>query len=91
MDVENLAELAAKWGSLKIHTKLDHNFFDSDLILKIINSLTHINNLIVNNQMFTAGCQLGRLQGDLVFLMEQMEEIEKKGARLKWNTDTQSK
>lgn len=91
MDSEILAELAASWGTLKIQTNLDQNKFDADLILKIINSLTHINNFIVNNQMFTAGFQIGRLQGDLVFLMEQMEEREKKGARLKWNTDTQSK
>lgn len=66
---------------LKIHSDPKLNRIDSSFILKIINELTNVHNLLVDDQMFIAGFQMGRLQGDLVILMEQMEAKEKMGVR----------
>lgn len=63
---------------LKVHVDPKKNPIDSRMFLGIINELTEIHNAIVNYDLFVAGTQLGRLQGDLVFLMEQIEEAEKK-------------
>lgn len=62
---------------LKVHPDPKRNIIDPHFFLQIINELTCIHNSIVEGNLFVAGCQLGRLQGDLVFLMEQMEEKQK--------------
>lgn len=62
---------------LKIHVDSKKNIIDSNFFLRLVNDLTLINNLFVDGDRFVAGYQLGRLQGDLVFLMEQLEEKEK--------------
>lgn len=87
----NLKETINNIMGFKVSSDSRKNRIDSNMIQKIINELTEVHNLIVDNQMFIAGFQLGRLQGDLVFLMEQMEEREKTGDRLTWLNDIRSK
>lgn len=87
----NLKETINNIMGFKVSSDSRKNRIDSNMIQKIINELTEVHNLIVDNQMFIAGFKLGRLQGDLVFLMEQMEEREKTGDRLAWLNDIRSK
>lgn len=68
-------KLDKNWG-LKIYADSSCNQVDSKMILGIINELTMIHNAIVQDNLFMAGAGLGRLQGDLVILMEQLEELE---------------
>lgn len=75
----NLSELCSTLTGFKIHSDPKRNRVDSNLFMRLINELSDIQNLIVDNQMFIAGLQIGRLQGDLVILMEQLEEKERGG------------
>ena len=76
---------------MKINVDPEKNIINSNFIFGIINDLTLISNLLTEGDRFIAGYQLGRLQGDLVFLMEQLEVKEKKQEELKacssWEDD----
>ncbi len=74
-----LQEIYSSMSGFKIHSDPKKNRVDSRMILNLINEMTEVHNLIVDNQMFIAGFQLGRLQGDLVFLFEQLEQQERGG------------
>jgi hypothetical protein len=86
-----LSELAKDLASFRVDVDVKKNIIDSHLILSLINEITRIHNFIVKDDLFVAGCEMGRLQGDLVFLMKQMEEREKTGDRLAWLNDIRSK
>jgi hypothetical protein len=86
-----LSELASDLGSFRVDVDVKKNRIDSNMILSIINEITIIHNLLVEDARFMAGCEMGRLQGDLVFLMKQFQEKEKTGDRLGWMSDIRSK
>ena len=67
---------------LKVNVDSRKNIINSDFILGIINDITLISNLLTEGDRFIAGYHLGRLQGDLVFLMEQLEVKEKEEENL---------
>lgn len=74
----------------RVRTDLDNNIFGSRMFSGISNELTAIHNQLVDGQMFLAGTNLGRLQAELVFLIQQMQEREL-GEKLTWTKDTLSK
>ncbi|MDD3471773.1 MAG: hypothetical protein PHS86_03230 [Syntrophaceae bacterium] len=62
---------------LKIHANPKLNPIDSKFFLKLINELTQLSDFLVSGNLFNAGYLIGRLQGDLVILHEQIEMVEK--------------
>lgn len=70
---------------LKIHVNHQNNQINSNFVLKLVNELTLLANYITQHDLFNTGFHLGRLQGDLVFLMEQMEIQERNPG--KWEDD----
>lgn len=77
MSCYQLSQAVSAMTGFKIHSDPKRNRVDSRLILGLVNELTEVHNLIVDDQMFIAGFQLGSLQKSLVLLMEQLENKER--------------
>lgn len=72
-----MTKMVDQLQGMKIYADKEKNKIDSNFILKIINDLSLLSNYILQHDLFSAGFHLGRLQGDFVFLKEQMEIQEK--------------
>ena len=76
--IEEIYEHVKTCQGMKVHANADKNKIDSNFILCLINELTLLSNQITQGYYFNAGYSLGKIQKDLVLLMEQLQEKERK-------------
>jgi len=74
--IEEIYEHVKTCQGMKVHANADKNEVDSNFILRLINELTLLSNQITQGAYFNAGYSLGKIQKDLVLLMEQLQEKE---------------